>query len=55
MYEMRNIRPYGKRLNDFYLLVAMQQNFLHFAHLFVFFFDASQLVNKNRLCALSVE
>ena len=56
MYEMRNIISYGKRLNDFYSLVAMQQNFLHFASLTCsFFFDASHLVNKNRLCALSVE
>lgn len=45
IYEIKTVR-HGKCLNDFYSLVAIHQK----THSFVF--DAKQLVNINRSCAL---
>ena len=53
-YEIKT-SYHGKCLNDFYSRVAMHQKLTRSPRSVVRFFDASQLVNKNHSCALSME
>lgn len=55
MFEIKTLH-HGEYLNDFYSLVALHKKKLtRSLRSLVRFLDGSQLVNKNRSCALSME